>query len=97
MGTFGSPSSQTVFVAAWGIARVEFSNSECHLPRTGSELGTTFCTLSSIFPHNSFFLSFRERVRGRYISVREKHGLVSSHIPQPGTWPETQACALTGN
>ena len=28
----------------------------------------------------------------------EKHPcVVASHTPQPGTWPTTQACALTGN
>ena len=28
----------------------------------------------------------------------EKHQcVVASHMPPPGTWPTTQACALTGN
>ena len=39
----------------------------------------------------------REKERERNISVWEKHQLVASCTPQPGTWPTTQASALTGN
>ena len=33
----------------------------------------------------------------RNINVREIHQLAASCTPPPGTWPETQACALAGN
>ena len=33
----------------------------------------------------------------RNINVGEKHRLVASRPPQLGTWPATQARALTGN
>ena len=40
----------------------------------------------------------RKQERDRNISVREKHWLVASlYMPQPGTEPAIQQCALTGN
>ena len=40
----------------------------------------------------------REEERERNIDVGEKHrSVASSYLPQPGTEPATQACALTRN
>ena len=45
-----------------------------------------------------FIYLFIFRKGGREVEIeREKYQLVASHMPQPGTWPSTQACALTGN
>ena len=51
-----------------------------------------------------FIYLFLERGEGRgtererNIDMREKYRPVASHMcPRPGTEPETQACAMTGN
>ena len=44
-----------------------------------------------------FLLTYRARGRERNIGVQERHCLVVSQHPQLGTWPTTQARALTGN
>ena len=44
-----------------------------------------------------FIYLFLEGERERNISVWEKHQLTSSHIPQLGTKPTTQICALPRN
>ena len=38
-----------------------------------------------------------ERKKERNICVEMIHGLLSLVYPKLGTWPATQACALTGN
>ena len=44
------------------------------------------------------FILFIFRERGK-VGERERETSISclSHAPQPGAWPETQACALTEN
>ena len=39
----------------------------------------------------------REKERETNVDVWEKHRSFASHTPPTGTWPVTQACALTGN
>ena len=43
-----------------------------------------------------FIYLFLERGEGKERG-REDQGVVASHTPPLGTWPTTQACALTGN
>ena len=44
-----------------------------------------------------FIFIFRERVREGEREVEIHQCVVASHMPLLGTWPATQACALTGN
>ena len=45
-----------------------------------------------------FIYLFLDRVGRKGEKEGEKHQcVVASHAPLLGTWPETQACALTGN
>ena len=51
---------------------------------------------------NILFIYFQRRgkggrKRGRETSTCERYINQSTGHPQPGTWPTTQACALTGN
>ena len=39
----------------------------------------------------------RKKERARNIDVWEIKQLIASHLPQLGSWPATQECALTGN
>ena len=45
-----------------------------------------------------FIYLFTLRPKGKEgESEGDNHQLVASHTPAAGTWPATQACALTGN
>ena len=49
-------------------------------------------------PNVNFFRERgREGEKKRNINVQDKHQSVTSHMPQLGTWPVTQACTLTRN
>ena len=51
--------------------------------------------INLLFFKTDFTFYFLEREEGR---EKEKHQcVVASHAPPLGTWPATQACALTGN
>ena len=44
-----------------------------------------------------YLFIFRERGREGEREGEKPQGAVASHAPLLGTWPATQACALTGN
>ena len=48
------------------------------------------------WPRASRFI-FREREREGDRDEKKQQGVVASRTPLLGTWPATQACALTGN
>ena len=60
---------------------------------------------TNVLCHSNLYLSFlkiyllleKGEGRERSINVWEIHWLVASHTPPLGTWPTTQACALTRN
>ncbi|KAF6081718.1 hypothetical protein HJG60_008738 [Phyllostomus discolor] len=54
-----------------------------------------FCFLFFVF-FLRFYL-FLERGEGRAKEGEKHQYVVASHTPPTGTWPATQACALTGN
>ena len=44
-----------------------------------------------------YLFIFRKRERKGEREGEKYQCVVASHAPQPGTWPTTQVCALTGN
>ena len=66
------------------------------------EIGNFFVGVFFFFEqkNKSFFeksIYFLERVRVEEREVEKHKCVVASHMPTLGTWPTTQACAMTGN
>ena len=63
------------------------------------ELDEPFLCGFNFFFFLRFYFIFRERGRKgeKHLCVRGKHPLVASYVSPLGTWPATQARALTGS
>ena len=85
------------YQSSWRILETRvFKRKELTLSKVENNL---FWYFSFFFFFKGFMFLFISTQRGREGEREgEKHQcVVASHMPMLGTWPETQACALTGN